>query len=262
MTIDVARQWGGNYDAYNLADMEPFTTLEITFIVPNMPEGAEDEPEEIEAEDIPTHGNAWIAGTFLYAGRTDGEDPDAVDWYEFRDQSVSFEMGAPFTVTLDLGSETATHDLAHWDGFIMCVETDVDFTPTLFVAYIDSIILDGRALSFDPHNVEVGKDRGIRVTLTSGWSDAPLSDHSLIGTFSKIEVTLAIGEYGVFENPFGDVEPPPPPTPPPVVDPIVRPPDPEPETSDGLPGWVIPVIIGGVVAIALVIVIVVLKSKK
>jgi hypothetical protein len=217
--------------------------------------------------DIPSGGNVWIAGTFLYAGRTDDNDPDVVDWYEFTGQSMPFEMGVPFTVTLDLGSETATHDEAHWGGYIMCVETDVDFVATAFVAYIDSIIVDGRELSFDPHGVEVGKDRGIRVPLTSGWADAPpLSDHSLIGTFSKIEVTLAIGEYGVFENPFGAVEPPAPPTPPPVVDPIVRPSDPEPGTTDdsteGLPGWVIPVIIGGVVVIALVIVLVVLKSKK
>ena len=265
MTIDIARQWGGDYDAYNLADMDPFTTLEITFIVPRMPDGVEEEPAPIEQGDIPTHGNAWIAGTFLYTDRTDGEDPDVVDWYEFTDQSIPFEMGVPFTVTLDLGGATATHDMAHWDGFIMCVETDVDFSPTFFVAYIESIILDGRELSFDANNIEVGKDRGIRVPLTSGWSDTPLGDHSIIGTFSKIEVTLAIGEYGVLENPFGDVEPPPPPTPPPVVDPIVRPPDPEPDASpdgDGLPGWVIPVIISSVVAVALAIVLVVLKSKK
>ena len=35
VTIDIARQWGGSYDAYGLADMDPFSTLEITFIFPD-----------------------------------------------------------------------------------------------------------------------------------------------------------------------------------------------------------------------------------
>jgi len=34
LTIDIARQWGGSYDVYNLAGMEPFSTLEITFAFP------------------------------------------------------------------------------------------------------------------------------------------------------------------------------------------------------------------------------------
>ncbi|MCL2662490.1 MAG: hypothetical protein FWE83_04075 [Oscillospiraceae bacterium] len=265
LTIDIARQWGGSYDAYNLADMEPFTTLEITFIIPNMPEGVE--PEPVEHEDLPTHGNAWLAGTFLYEGRTDDNDPDLVDWYMFTDQSVAFEMGVPFTVSVDLGSESATHDVAHWDGFIMCVQTDLDSNPILFEAFIGSIKVNGREINFDANNVIVGDDPiGIRVALTTAWSEAPLGDPSMIGTFSTFEITMVLGEYGVLENPFGDIEPPAPPTPPPVIDPIVRP-DPTPEETngnegDGLPGWVIPVIIAGVVVIALVIVFVVLKSKK
>lgn len=266
MTIDIARQWGGSYDEYDLAGMDPFTSLEITFIVPNLATG--EGAIEIGLPVLPTGGNAWIAGTFVWAGRTDDVEPDVCDWYEFRDQSIPFEMGVPFTVTLDLGSEKATHDLAHWDGFIMCVETDVDANAEWFEAFIDKIVLDGRELSFNAENVEVGKDRGIRVPLTSGWGDTPLGDHTAIGTFSKIEVTLVIGEYGLVENPF-DAPPPPAHTPPPVVTPIERPdPTPEPDdrerrtSNEGLPGWVIPVIIGGVVVIAGVIVLVVIKSKK
>jgi len=260
MTIDIARQWGGDYDEYDLAGMDPFTELEITFIIPSMPEG-EEEDGGLPEVDLPTHGNAWIAGTFLYDGRTDDVEAGVVDWYEFRDQSIPFEMGVPFTVTLDLGSETAKHDLAVWDGFIMCVETDVDFNAAYFEAFIDKIVLDGRELSFDAENVEVGKDRGIRVPLTSGWSETPLGDHSAIGTFSKIEVTLVIGIYGELENPFDNAAPPAAPEPPPPPPPIQRP-EPTPEPAKGLPGWVIPVIIAGVVVIAGVIVFVILQMKK
>ena len=263
MTIDIARQWGGSYDSYNLAGMDPFTTLEITFVIPSMPEG--EEPEPVELGDLPTHGNAWLAGTVLYEGRTDDIDADLVDWYMFTGQSVGFEMGVPFTVTVDLGSENATHDVAHWDGYIMCVQTDLDSNPALFDAFIGSILVDGREVSFDANNVVVGDDPiGIRLALTSAWAEAPLSDPFMIGTFSKLEITMVLGEYGVLENPFGDIEQPAPPTPPPVIDPIVppdiiRPVEPE---ADGLPGWVIPVIIGAVIVIALVIVLVVFKSKK
>jgi len=267
LTIDVARQWGGDYDDYDLAGMEPFTSLEITFIIPSAPEswGGAGGPVAVV---LPDGGNVWIAGTFIYDGRDDDIEEGVCEWYEFRDQSIPFEMGVPFTVVLDLGSETAKHDLAHWDGFIMCVETDVDVNPAFLEAFIDSIILDGKELSFNANNIEVGKDRGIRVPLTSGWSDTPLGDHSAIGTFSKIEVTLVIGEYGVLENPFSGttVTEPGPAEPPPVVAPIERPTEQTPpestEPAAGLPGWVIPVIIAGVVVIAAVVVFVVLKGKK
>ena len=33
LTIDVSRKWGGDYDVYGLADMAPFSKLEITFMV-------------------------------------------------------------------------------------------------------------------------------------------------------------------------------------------------------------------------------------
>ncbi|MDR0326208.1 MAG: hypothetical protein LBI19_08965 [Oscillospiraceae bacterium] len=48
LTIDIARQWGGEYDAYGLIEMAPFSKLEITFIlgaeVDFMEEGAAPPP--------------------------------------------------------------------------------------------------------------------------------------------------------------------------------------------------------------------------
>ena len=262
MTIDIARQWGGDYDDYDLAGMDPFSTLEITFVVPNMPLGEVGEEVGIGNTVLPTGGNAWIAGTVLYAGRTDDVEEGIVDWYSFVDQSIAFEMGVPFTVVLDLGSETATHDVAHWDGYIICIDTDVDSDPAFFEAFIDTIVLNGRELSFNASNVVVGSgDDGLRIALSSTWNEAPFDDPSQIGTFSKLEITLVIGEYGVLENPFGAIEATPEPAPPPVVAPIERP-EPTPPPSEGLPGWVIPVIIGAVVVIAGVVAFVVIKNKK
>jgi len=265
MTIDIARQWGGDYDEYDLAGMDPFKTLEISFIVPNVPGGE----GEIGLPVLPTGGHVWIAGTVQYAGRTDDEAPDATEWYEFgglEGKNIPFEFGVPFTVTLDLGSETATHGEASWGGYIICVETDVNINPDFYEAFIDKIVVDGNEVPFNPEGVEVGKDRGIRVPLTSGWAEIPVLDnHTRIGTFSKLEVTLVIAEYGTMENPFtgGAAAPEPTPAPPPPdVTPIERP-EPTPEKNEGgLPGWVIPVIIGGVAAIAVVVVLVVVKGKK
>ncbi|MCL1842290.1 MAG: hypothetical protein FWF79_00585 [Defluviitaleaceae bacterium] len=44
LAFDLART--GEHDFYNLAGLEPFTRLEITFIVNNLPIGVEDPPEE------------------------------------------------------------------------------------------------------------------------------------------------------------------------------------------------------------------------
>jgi len=264
MTIDIARQWGGDYDEYDLAGMDPFKTLEISFIVPNLPGGE----VEIGLPVLPTGGHVWIAGTVAYAGRTDDVPGDEIDWYEFgglEGKNIPFEFGVPFTVTLDLGSETATHGEAGWGGYILCVETDVNINPAFYEAFIDKILVDGNEVSFNPEGIEVGKDRGIRVPLTTGWSDLPpLDSYTKIGTFSKLEVTMVIAEFGTMENPFtgADAPPPTPAPPPPDVTPIERP-EPAPEKSEGgLPGWVIPVIIGGVALIAVVIVFVVVKGKK
>jgi hypothetical protein len=228
-----------------------FSKLEVNmrFILGDAPP-----PAEIEVpDDITMEGNAWIGGTFL-------TDEGEFDWIPYEDQKTPFTVGEQFTVTLDMGSDTQTHGEAGW-GYITVVQTDIMDSADLYDAYIDKILVDGREILFNPHNIEVGFDAGVRVALTSAWSDDPVVETPrVIGEFSKLEVVMAFTVVGE-ESPFGAIEPPPPPTPPLVVDPI-RPPDVTEDTTEGLPGWVIPVIIGGVVVIALVIVLVVLKSKK
>jgi hypothetical protein len=211
-------------------------------------------PAEIEVpDDMTMAGNAWIGGTFL---TEEGE----FDWIPYEDQKTSFTVGEPFTVTLDFGSDTQTHGEASW-GYITVVQTDIMDSAALYDAFIDKILVDGREILFNPHNIEVGFDNGVRVALTSYWAEDPVVETPrVIGEFSKLEVVMAFTVVGG-EFPFGEIEPPPPPTPPVIASPIV-PPGSNNDTSDGLPGWVIPVIIAGVVVVALVIVLVVLKSKK
>jgi len=260
LTIDIARQWDGSYDDYDLAGMDPFTTLEITFIVPSMPEG-EREVEQLQVQ-LPSRGHAWFAGTVLYAGRTDGVEGGIVDWYQFQAQRAAFEIGVPFTLTLDLGSETATHDNAHWDGHFMCVQTDIDANEAYFEAFIGKIVVDGSEISFNARNVAVSYDRGLRIPLTSAWSDAPLGDHTAIGSFSKIEVTLVIGEYGVLENPFRDTDTPAEQQPPPTDAPEELPEPTEPGPEAGQSRWLIPAIIAGSILIVGVIVFIIIPSIK
>lgn len=55
MKLELAKAYNGAHDAYDFANMPPFSRLEITFIVPNLPEGIEDpipEPEEVEEVEI------------------------------------------------------------------------------------------------------------------------------------------------------------------------------------------------------------------
>jgi len=267
LTIDIARQWGGDWDNYDLAGMAPFTSLEISFLIPTLPLGVTAEAD-VSDIDFPSGGNVWFAGTVLYEGRTDDIEPTDNDWYEFTEQAMPFEFGVPFTVRLDLGAETATHGPAVWGGYIFVVETDVLLAPTLFDAAIESIVVDGNPVSFDPFVVEVGADRGIRVPLTSGWADEPvLPGYHSVGTFSTLEVTLAIWIYDQQGNPFGERDEPaesePTPTPPPIVRPdnvedyyVVE------DSQAGLPSWVIPVIIGGAAVIAIIICVAVIYKKR
>ena len=52
LAFDIANQWDGSHDSYDLAGMEPFSTLEIVFVVNNRPAGMEDEDTSHEL-DIP-----------------------------------------------------------------------------------------------------------------------------------------------------------------------------------------------------------------
>jgi len=218
MTIDIARQWGGDYDDYDLAGMDPFSELEITFIVPNLADGTAGDPAA--PSDFAKEGNAWIGGTFI-------TDEGEYDWIEYADQSVAFKLGEPFTVTLDFGSDTQTHGEADW-GYISVVQTDIQDGHLNYDVYINDIRVDGHSISFEPDNVSVGFDRGVRFGLTDGWSDNPVvSGPPAIGEFSKLEVEVAFVAAGD-PNPFGGgastpeeppVAPPPPIERPPVDEP-------------------------------------------
>jgi len=254
LTIDIARQWGGSYDEYDLAGMDPFSKLEITFIIPNLAAGISDAPPAVI--DPASSGLAWIGGTFL-------TDEGEFDWIPFEDQTTAFTVGEPFTVTLDFGSSTQTHGEAGW-GFITVVQTDIMDSASFYDAFIEDILVDGRSISFDANNIEVGFDGGVRISLTNGWAETPvIAGTHVIGEFSKLEVVMAFVNAGD-PNPFGgsaDAPPEAPPTepPPPITAPPTRPPEP---VNEGMPGWVIPVIIAGVVVVGGAVVFFVMKSKK
>ena len=252
MTIDIARQWGGSYDDYDLAGMDPFKELEITFIVPNMPDGSTG--GDTGPVDFAKEGNAWIGGTFW------AEDDEEFDWIEFQDQTVAFKLGEPFTVVLDMGSDKQTHGEADW-GYISVVQTDIQDSAINYDVYINDIRVNGHSITFEPDNIEIKFDRGLRIPLTDAWADkALLSGPAAIGEFSKLEVEMVFVAAGD-PNPFGEdtstpepsVSPPPP----------LSPPDNTPkDDGGGMQWWVWLIIAGAVVAVGVVIAIVVAKGKK
>jgi len=258
LAIDIARQWGGSYDDYDLAGMEPFSSLEITFTVPNAPEGIADPFEEF-VPDPPafSSGNAWIGGTFILE---DGSN----DWHEYDDQSVAFEVGVPFMVVLDLGDEKNTHLEADWGGYILVVQTDIDDNERSYDAFINAIRVDGRSIPFYGENIEMGFDRGIRIAITSMWAEEPVVvSHAMIGEFSKIEVEIAITAAGaeapVFNLGGADAEAPVS-NPGGAADSTAVSADGD-DDSGGFPGWGIALIaVGGVAAVGGAIVVV--NKKK
>ncbi|MCL1845889.1 MAG: hypothetical protein FWF77_08300 [Defluviitaleaceae bacterium] len=259
LTIDIARQWGGDYDAYDLAGMDPFSSIEITFIVNNMPTGVEDggaEPEIAVGGDV-MGGNAWIGGTFW------SDEEGEYYWVEYPEQSVPFEVGYPFTVVLDFSPGTNTHDEASF-GYISVVQTDLDQPAGLFDVFVHSITTDGNAVRFEPDYAEVGHERGIRIPMTNVWSDTPMVDGPhRIGEFSRLEVTLALVMYGdpapVFAEPItadidtGDTDP----APEPSVDAVEDATD---ATADGGGPGIIIIVIVAVLAIGVVLFLVMKKK--
>jgi len=58
-------------------------------------------------------------------------------------------------------------------------------------ANIYDIRVDGSSINFNPNNVEVGWDGGVRITLTNGWADDPVvAVPAVLGQFSKLEVDM------------------------------------------------------------------------
>jgi hypothetical protein len=216
LTIDIARQWAGDYDDFEIAGRE-FSSIEITFIVPNAPDSFEDDtdtftaklegqldvapdepddaqPVEISSEPV-LSGNAWIGGTFI--DECDDEDCEcSFGWIEFTEQSTAFEVGEPFTVTLDFGSQTNTHGEAHW-GYITVVQTDMMSIADNYDAFINSVRVDGEEILFNNESIEISVDDGIRISLTNTWSNDPvILSHDRIGEFYKLEVEMAFMLHG------------------------------------------------------------------
>jgi len=271
--LTITNKWNGDISEqpFDPDTVGEFQTLRIEFIINYVGEAPEPPPPaEVELQ---MSGIAYIGGTFQFmnsAHPADGDDPDRCDWWAFEDQAVPIEIGEPFTVSIDMGGEKIRHGAAVWndEDYIIAVDTDIASPPAFFDAYIESIVKDGVEVSFNAAAVSVGAERGnLRISITNIWAEnagepVPISGYQSIGEFSKIEVTMAIVEFGE-PSPFGNVPEPTPAPPPPVVAPIERPEQPsEPTTGGGLPGWVIPVIIGGVAVIAVAVILVVLKGKK
>ncbi|MDR2589579.1 MAG: hypothetical protein LBC71_01130 [Oscillospiraceae bacterium] len=224
---------------------------------------------------LPMSGKAYIGGVFVFLDRPhpgNEESPDISDWWAFEDQAVSFDVGVPFTVGIDMGSEKIRHDLAHWDGesYIVAIDTDLAASPIYYEAHIYWITKDGASVSFDDEAVTVGQERGnLRVSLTNSWAQndgnpVPIDGPQRLGEFSKLEVRMVFIESGA-AVPSDNVEP------------DVTPPDPgngdkdpddngkdtEKEKDGDFPKWLVPVIIAGaVVIIGAVVVVIIIKKKK
>jgi len=272
LRLTLANKWAGVDGAVDPAELGEFQKMKIEFIIRYVGEPPEPPPPaEVELQ---MSGIAYIGGTFEFLNSdhpAGGDDPDRCDWWAFEDQAVAIEIGVPFTVTIDMGSEKIRHGEAVWndEDYIIAVDTDIASPPAFFDAFIDTIVKDGNEVSFNAANVTVGSERGnLRISITNIWAEnagdpVPIAGPRSIGEFSKIEVTMVI-VLADESDPFGAVTAtePGPAEPPPVVAPIERPFQQVAEPAAGLPGWVIPVIIGGVVVIAAVVVFVVLKNKK
>jgi hypothetical protein len=144
--------------------------------------------------EVPIEGGyAWIGGTFENSQLD--EDGNLIDeWIEFEEYKIPFQIGVPFSVGLDFGSDTQTHLPAHWGGYIMVVQTDLEGNANNLAAHIEYIKVDGERIPFNRDDEpEVGFDRGIRVPITNGWASTPLVvSHERIGEFSTFEIVLAI----------------------------------------------------------------------
>ncbi|MCL2627334.1 MAG: hypothetical protein FWD44_01375 [Oscillospiraceae bacterium] len=273
LRLTLTNKWNGDIDEQpvDAETLGEFKKLRIEFIVNYV--GDPPEPPKVEVPDLSdVTGIAYIGGTFVFLDRAHPDDadpendPGRCDWWAFEDQAVEIKVGVPFTVSIDMGSEKIRHDLAHWNGedYIIAVDTDIDLNPVFFGAYIDSIKKDGVDIPFDPDNVTVGRERGnLRISITNSWAEVagdpvPIAGPFSIGEFSKFEVTMVIVEDGdpdPFREGGGEDEPvvtPPPPIERPTEDP----------KSDGLPGWFLPVAIGGGVLLVGVVVFAVIKGKK
>jgi len=249
LRLTLANKWNGDISEQPVdpAELGEFSKLRIEFIIRYVGEAPEPPPAELPTGDFAKSGNAWIGGTFL-------DEEGEFDWHEYSDQTVFFELGERVIAKIDLGSDKQTHGEASW-GYISVVQTDIQDSELFYKAVIYDIRVDGASISFDPDNVSLGWDRGVRFGLTDGWSNSPVvSNPAVIGEFSVLEVEFALFAAVDDEDDGGVTEtlPPPPPIERPQVD--------EPK-SEGMQWWVWLIICGGVVAVGAVVAVLVMKKK-
>ncbi|MCL2079246.1 MAG: hypothetical protein FWH17_05300 [Oscillospiraceae bacterium] len=273
LRLTLCNKWNGDITSQPVdpTELGEFTTMEIEFVIYGL--GMPVEPEE--NTDVPTGGKAWFGGTWIFSeGHPDTNlaDPGMCDWWDFPEQGTDFEFGVPFTVRLDMGDETLTAGEAHWDGYIITVDSDFAVNPAMVVVYIQSLKADGFDIDFENANMALSLERGgLRMALTSGWTETPvvggLND---FGTFSVLEVTMVILDAGA-ENPFGDeeiIDEGPITPPPPIERPSIAPDagnNGGDSTSDGGSDntfLIILIVGGGVVAVGAVVLVYVLFSAK
>ena len=143
-------------------------------------------------------GKAWIGGTF----EVDGEN---VDWVEFKDQTTTFEVGKPFTLTFEPGDLEVIFDEADW-GYICVVQTNMGSSKDdaeKYDAYFNKITIDGKNVPFNKDNIKTGWGDGgesaIRISLIDGWNEGSgiVSSISAIGEIeSKLEIEMAFVAAG------------------------------------------------------------------
>jgi hypothetical protein len=173
----------------------PFGTPQINdnpFGNPFPPIDEEPFPPIFDSANSPYIGReyyAWIWGTFYTPTN------NTVEYMQFQDQKVSFTIGKPFTVSLDMGEGEIEFDVADFETYIFAIVTDLEDSAIDYhrSAHINSIIRDGVRINSSTLHAELGIGViGPQVALVSRWDNAPITSIGEIGKFSKIEIELTI----------------------------------------------------------------------
>jgi len=148
---------------------------------------------------LPDGNFAWFEGTLF---DTNG---DRIYIWDYENPVTQFEIGVQFTAVLDFGEKIIKLDQFKWDndvwGYLFGIATNVYGLPAEYGVHIHDIILDGNKIPFNAVHAETstiytdGESERIYVSITNEWNENPVvSCYSIIGEFSKAEITLTIFE--------------------------------------------------------------------